>query len=225
MLNDWNIKSRSTVCQATGTSFEEGDFFYTLLFHDKEEYQRLDISEAAWEARKDFFRNSTSAANCGVAPVLAPSSTLSTFHSCVPSAPGISSAEGSLERSLKNDETQPIPFSLWRSKYELPPPPPPETLKKDDAEGMLRHFLVSNDPQHLKASYILALMLERKKILKPLESPDSSSLLYEHSKTGETFIITDPHLSLENLSSVQQEVVELLGGMTMKQTEEKNSQG
>lgn len=173
MLNDWNIKSRSAVCQATGTPFEEGDFFYTLLFHDKEEYQRLDISEAAWEERK-------------------------------------------------NDEAQPVPFSLWRSKYELPPPPPPEALKKDDAEGMLRHFLESNDPQHLKASYILALMLERKKILKPLKSPDASTLFYEHAKTGETFIITDPHLSLENLSAVQQEVVELLGGITSTRKEEKN---
>ncbi len=219
MLNDWNIKSRSAVCQVTGTPFEEGDFFYTLLFHDKEEYQRLDISEAAWEDRKDFFRNSTSTANCGVAP----SSTLSTLPCSAPSTPGTSSAEASLEKSLKNDEAQPIPFSLWRSKYELPPPPPPEALKKDDAEGMLRHFLASNDPQHLKASYILALMLERKKILKPLASPEPSTLLYEHTKTGETFIITDPHLSLENLSTVQQEVVELLGGMTSIPKEEKNS--
>jgi dihydrofolate synthase/folylpolyglutamate synthase len=48
----------------------------------------------------DFFRSSTSAANCGVAPVLALSSTLSTFHRWAPSAPGTSSAEASLERSL-----------------------------------------------------------------------------------------------------------------------------
>lgn len=165
MLNDWNIKSRSTVCQATGQPFEEDQIFYTLLLHHGEEYERLDLCEAAWEARKV-------------------------------------------------DSTQRVPFSYWRSKYEIPPPPPPEPLKKDDAEGMLRHLLASADSQHHKACYILALMLERKKILKPLSSPDASTLLYEHAITGETFIITDPHLSLQNLLEVQQEVAELLNGIT-----------
>ena len=163
MQQDWNIKSRSHACQVSNTPFEEGDFFYTLLFFDNEEYQRLDLSESAWEARKE-------------------------------------------------DTTAPVPFSLWRSKYELPPPPAPEALPKDDAEGMLRYFLASNDPSHRNACYILALMLERKKLWRPLDSPDSSTLLYEHTGTGETFIITDPHLSLENLIEVQQEVSELLNG-------------
>ena len=163
MQQDWNIKSRSDSCQLSGVLFAEGDFFYTLLFLDKEEYQRLDISETAWEERKA-------------------------------------------------DTTAPVPFSLWRSKYELPPPPEAETLPKDDAEGMLRYFLASNDPAHRNACYILALMLERKKVLRPLASPDTSTLLYERAGTGETFIITDPHLSLENLIAVQQEVSELLKG-------------
>ncbi|MEI6416844.1 MAG: hypothetical protein WCO92_03905 [Verrucomicrobiota bacterium] len=48
----------------------------------------------------DFFRNSTDAANCGVAPVLASSSISYTLSRCAPEAPGTSSASASLERSL-----------------------------------------------------------------------------------------------------------------------------
>lgn len=162
MLSDWNIKARSPLCQATGQPFEEDQIFYTLLFCKGEDYERLDLCEEAWEARK-------------------------------------------------RDTSQSMPFSYWRSKYEMPPPPPPEPLKKDDAEGMLRHLLASPEATHRNACYILALMLERKKILKPLPSPEPSTLFYEHTRTGETFIITDPHLSLQNLLAVQQEVGVLLG--------------
>jgi len=163
MQQDWNIKSRSNTCQVTGLPFNEGDFFYTLLFWNEEEPQRLDLSESAWEDRKQ-------------------------------------------------DETAPTPFSYWRSKYEAPPPPTPEPLPKDDAEGMLRYFLKQQDPKHQNVCYILALMLERKKLLRPLPSPEKITLLYEHVGTGETFILTDPQLSLENLIEVQHEVSALLNG-------------
>jgi hypothetical protein len=161
MQHDWNIKSRSDSCQVTNRPFQEGDFFYTLLFFNEEECQRLDLSESAWEERK-------------------------------------------------KEITAPVPFSYWRSKYEAPPPPAPEALPKDDAEGMLRYFLQQQDPQHQNACYILALMLERKKLLRPLPSPEKKRLLYEHIGTGETFILTDPELSLKNLVEVQQEVSNLL---------------
>ena len=39
-----------------------------------------------------------------------------------------------------------LPFSAWRSKFEPPAPPPPEPLPRDDAEGMLRRLIESNDP-------------------------------------------------------------------------------
>lgn len=165
MQHEWNIKSRSERCQGTGLPFAEGDYFQTLLFHDAEGYQRLDLSEVAWQERK-------------------------------------------------NDATAPIPFSSWRSQYELPPPPEAETIPRDDAEGMLRRLMESSDPSHLKTAYVLGLMLERKKILRPLPSTDASTLLYEHVSTGETFIIPDPHLSLENLIEVQQEVAEILKKVT-----------
>ena len=105
-------------------------------------------------------------------------------------------------------------FSSWRSKFEPPAPPPPETLRRDDAEGMLRRLMESQDPAHLNTRYLLAVMLERKRILKPQKSPAPGTLIYEHAATGETFIITDPKLSLDDLVAVQEEVSALLSGLT-----------
>lgn len=110
----------------------------------------------------------------------------------------------------RNDNVQ--PFSFWRSKYEPPAPPPPEPMKKDDAEGLLRRMVAEQNPAHANAQYILALMLERKRLLRPVESNDDDMLVYEHAQTGETFVIVNPHLSFERIPEVQQEVGELLGG-------------
>ena len=64
--------------------------------------------------------------------------------------------------------------------------------------------------------YVLAVMLERSKILveraaKP--QPDGTiRRVYEDRKSGDSFIILDPRLRLENLAEVQQQVVALLSG-------------
>jgi hypothetical protein len=110
----------------------------------------------------------------------------------------------------RNDNLQ--PFSFWRSKYEPPAPPPPEPMKKDDAEGLLRRLMAEQNPAHANAQYILALMLERKRVLRPVESQDDDMLVYEHAQTGETFVLKNPHLSFERIPEVQAEVSELLGG-------------
>lgn len=108
-------------------------------------------------------------------------------------------------------------YSSWRSKFEPHAPPPPETLRRDDAEGMLRHLMESPDPAHLNTRYLLAVMLERKRILRPQKSPEKGTLLYEHATTGETFIITDPGLSLSDLASVQEEVSLRLSSLSTKE--------
>ena len=53
-------------------------------------------------------------------------------------------------------------------------------------------------------------MLERKKMLRPVESRDEDMLVYEHVVTGETIVIANPHLSLEQIPDVQREVGALL---------------
>ncbi len=108
----------------------------------------------------------------------------------------------------RNENIQ--PFSFWRSKYEPPAPPPPEPLPRDDAEGLLRRLVAENDPAYQNVRYILALMLERKRLLRPVESTDDDMLVYEHLATGETIVLTNPHLSLEQIPDVQREVSALL---------------
>lgn len=103
------------------------------------------------------------------------------------------------------------PFSFWRSKFEMPPPPPPEPLAKQDAEGILRKLIKENSEATRNARYILALMLERKRILKPMESSDPDVLVYERVQTGESFLIPNPRLGLAQVPEVQREVSALLG--------------
>jgi hypothetical protein len=108
----------------------------------------------------------------------------------------------------RNENIQ--PFSFWRSKYEPPTPPPAEPLPRDDAEGLLRRLIQENDPTYANVRYILALMLERKRVIRPLESSDDDMLVYEHLATGETFVLANPKLSFERIPEVQREVSALL---------------
>lgn len=108
----------------------------------------------------------------------------------------------------RNDNIQ--PFSFWKSTYEPPPPPPPEPIKKNDAEALLRHLLSLGDMRYDKTIFILALMLERKRQLRSVESSDDMTLVYEHPKTGETFVFRNPKLSLAQIPEVQREVADML---------------
>ena len=108
---------------------------------------------------------------------------------------------------------EPAPFSSWKTRYEPPPPPPPESLGKQTAEALLRKYMDEPGREKANARYILALMLERKKILKPVETKVENGeryLIYEHRETGEAFVILDPMLRLDQLDAVQQEVAALL---------------
>jgi hypothetical protein len=108
------------------------------------------------------------------------------------------------------------PLAYWRAEYEKPQAAAakPEITTKESAEGLLRR-LIEEDQEHTEhARYILALMLERKKLLVPKEKKHTESgilLLYEHRKTGEVFIIRDPELRLDEIGAVQEEVALLLG--------------
>jgi len=162
MINqEWSIQSRSAKCAVTGLEFQDGDYFYTLLYEDGHGLRREDISEAAWKER--------------------------------------------------NENQQ--PYSFWRSKYEAPPPAAPEPIAKQTAEDLLRRYMEESSPQHAAARYLLAAMLERKRLLKEKETlreGDSLTRVYEHTKTGEVFVIPDPQLRLDQLEQVQLEVAALL---------------
>jgi len=110
------------------------------------------------------------------------------------------------------------PFSVWEGVYEAPPPPDArkEPIKKETADELLRHLVQLEDPAMKNVVYVLAVMLERGKTLveRDVRTSEDGSLLrvYEHRKTGESFVVLDPRLRLENLADVQNQVVALLSG-------------
>ena len=103
-------------------------------------------------------------------------------------------------------------ISCWHGEYHAPPPQV-EAIKKGDAEALLRKLVEVNDPSHAAASYILAVMLERKRILKVKEQiriEGKRIFIYEQPKTGDVFTIPDPDLQLNQLEEVQRDVAHLL---------------
>ena len=104
------------------------------------------------------------------------------------------------------------PFSFWRSRYEPLPPKPPEPVAKESAEQIFRRLMASDSPP-ANACYVLAAMLERKRVLKQVkteQTPEGRVLIYEQGSTGDVFIVPDPQLRLDELENVQNEVAELL---------------
>jgi hypothetical protein len=105
-------------------------------------------------------------------------------------------------------------ISHWQGVYEVPPPVTSvDAIQKETAETVLRKLIEQNDPRHAPAAYILAVMLERKRILKVKEQikRDGKRLfVYELPKTGDIFTIADPDLHLDQLQQVQQDVAMLL---------------
>jgi hypothetical protein len=164
MINqEWSIQNRADRCAVTGAPFQDGDYFYTLLFEDGPGLRREDISEGAWKDR--------------------------------------------------NENQQ--PYSFWRSKYEAPPAAAPEPLARQTAEDLLRRYMGESSEQHAAARYLLAVMLERKKLLKEVETKRTAegaqTRIYEHAKTGEVFVVPDPQLRLDQIEQVRAEVSALLG--------------
>ncbi len=104
-------------------------------------------------------------------------------------------------------------ISRWHGLYEAPPATPPDAIEKGNAEVLLRKLMELNDPKHGAVCYILAVMLERKRILKikeQLKREGERVFIYEQPKTGDLFTIIDPNLQLNQLDQVQRDVAQLL---------------
>lgn len=102
--------------------------------------------------------------------------------------------------------------SYWQGVYEAPPPPS-EPIQKETAESLLRKLIELNDPHYVPAGYILAVMLERKRLLKVKEQvvrDGQRVFIYEQPTSGDLFTIVDPNLQLNQLESVQRDVAALL---------------
>jgi len=103
-------------------------------------------------------------------------------------------------------------ISHWQSIFEAPAPAA-DPIQKETAETLLRKLIEQNDPRYAPAGYILAVMLERKRILKVMEQivrDGKRVFIYEQPGTGDVFTISDPALRLDELEQVQRDVAALL---------------
>jgi|SRR6185503_18805229 len=103
-------------------------------------------------------------------------------------------------------------ISYWQGIYEAPPAPV-DPIQKESAETLLRKVIELNDPKYIAPAYILAVMLERKRILKVKEQVKRDNqrvFVYEHAKNGDLFTVPDPNLQLNQLDEVQRDVASLL---------------
>ncbi len=116
----------------------------------------------------------------------------------------------------------PSPFSFWKSIYHAPVKEEQVKVTDESPEDLLRRLIEEDEAHTENARYILAIMLERKKLLKEADSqPVSDGIIriYEHRKTGDVFIVKDPNIPLADIERIQKEVSELLenGGKKSEQ--------
>lgn len=114
--------------------------------------------------------------------------------------------------AARNDNIQ--PFSFWRSRFEPTPAAPAEPLGKENAEQLFRRLMTMPEAP-ANACYVLAAMLERKRVLKQIKTENTAGtrvLVYEQPATGDVFLVRDPQLRLDELEHVQTEVANLLRG-------------
>lgn len=104
--------------------------------------------------------------------------------------------------------------SSWKGVFRVPPVEPDRTVRRETAEALLRDLIRRETPDAVNVIYILCVMLERQRLLVEREvrtaEDGEKRVVYEHRKTGESFVIVDPQLKLTDLEHVQQEVLALL---------------
>jgi hypothetical protein len=165
-MNDWNIQSRASACEACGKPFADRETIHTLLFDERSEsLHRSDVCEACWQSQF---------------------------------------SDGARERKGF--------ISHWQSLYEAPAPVA-DPIHKETAETLLRKLIEQNDPRYAPAAFILAVMLERKRLFKVKEQivrDGKRVFIYEQAGTGDVFTITDPELRLDQLEAVQRDMAGLL---------------
>ena len=106
------------------------------------------------------------------------------------------------------------PFSFWKNVFETPVAVENSgSSLKMGAEAMLSKLIFEDENDTENTRYILAIMLERRKLLRETDSqrtPSGILRIYEHRKSGEIFIVKDPDIPLDRVESVQNEVFSML---------------
>ena len=131
-----------------------------------------------------------------------------------PESSGYLRRDYTVEAWEQRSDDEEVPFSFWRSTYHVPESETREDPIKQLSPEELLERLIEEDQEHTENTrYILAVMLERKKLLRETDSqemPNGIMRVYEHRKTGEVYLVRDPNIPLEEVESVQEEVFVLL---------------
>jgi hypothetical protein len=111
------------------------------------------------------------------------------------------------------DDTE-RPFSSWKTTFSAPTGNEKDNpVEKLSAEELLHRLVVEDEDHTENTRYILAVMLERRKLLRETDNqrtPTGILRVYEHRKTGEVYLIRDPDIPLDQVETVQNEVIILL---------------
>jgi len=147
-----------------------------------------------------------------------------------PESSGYLRKDFALDAWQARDEADEKAFSFWKAVYHAPVAgEKPDAFKKESPEDLLRRLVEEEEDHTENVRYILAVMLERKKILRETDTqrtPSGILRVYEHRKLGDVFIVRDPNLPLDEIDQVQQEIFELLesGGRQVEPEPEPETQ-
>lgn len=114
---------------------------------------------------------------------------------------------------LKNDLDK--GYSSWMGKYkEIPGEIEEEPIEDPILKHLLKKWINATERLHQCFCYVIALLLERNKTFseKPsiTDSDGKKRLVYEDRDTGETYLIEDPNLSLQELGGIEGQIQEML---------------
>lgn len=214
---DWNIRTRALTCTVCGKAFEAGENLRSAVLPFAHERAQAFLAEKA-----------TGDGAPEVPPEKAPPADPAPADA-QPAAPANASSGTPPGKRLPDFvrfdfcaecwKAQPKTdwISVWQSRFEPPPSDAAQDpLRRETAESLLRTLLEGDDAEnHLPAIFLLALQLERKRILKERavrHTPDGIPVhFYEHRKSGDILLIRDPHLTDAQIPEAQAEIERLLG--------------
>jgi hypothetical protein len=128
-------------------------------------------------------------------------------------------AESALGDYLEEPEAEEA-FSTWKGKFrpgQARPEGEEETAVSEPgeaAEDALRALSEENAIDTRHSRYVLALYLERKKRIKPVDTKtgvaEDPVIIYEHRKTGEVFVVPEPELDVARLDAAREALAEVM---------------
>lgn len=101
-------------------------------------------------------------------------------------------------------------YPSWKGRYRVQlEKVTEEPLKEPISKQLLKKYLHSTERLHQCLCYVLAILLERNKAFQPRPAM-KGHIVYEDRDSGETYILTDPGLTIKELDGIEEELLEML---------------